>query len=213
MRHCRSLTNPAIRNGVRVNDSDIPGREGSIGPFPDQYAEPHVYARCIDSGAGNCVCGYAPRDQIHVQLAPGVDDPDHVTDAEIRFLGKAVAPEQRYLLSLAYQAGPDRRIMRGADGGRDFFTAAELEKAAWSFLPGGAMVGLFHGPEDTVGHFTVVESYIYRGPDWDVGDGIVIKAGDWLIGGIADEIAWDLYKRGRITGMSPQGVAKRRRAA
>lgn len=120
-------------------------------------------------------------------------------------------PEQRYLLSVAYQAGPDPRIRRGADGGRDYFTAEELEKAAWSYLPGGAQVGLFHGPEETVGHFRVTESYIYRGPDWDVGDGIVVKAGDWLIGGICDEIAWDLYKRGRITGMSPQGVARRRR--
>lgn len=120
-------------------------------------------------------------------------------------------PEQRYLLLVAYQAGPSERIRRGADGGLDYFTAAELEKACFSFLPGGAQVGLFHGPDDSIGHFTVTENYIYRGPDWDVGDDIVIKAGDWLIGGICDEIAWGLYKRGLITGMSPQGVAKRRR--
>src|SRR5690349_17549276 len=94
--------------------------------------------------------------------------------------------EQRYLLSLAYQAGPDPLIQKGADGGRDYFTAAELEKAAWSFLPGGAAVGLFHGPDETIGHFTVTESYIYRGPDWDLGD-VVVKSGDWLIGGICDE--------------------------
>lgn len=117
-------------------------------------------------------------------------------------------PEQRYLLSLAYQAGPDEKIQRGADGGRDYFTPAELEKAAWSFLPGGAAVGLFHGPDETIGHFTVTESYIYRGPDWDLGD-VVVKSGDWLIGGICDETAWDLYKRGLITGMSPQGTARR----
>lgn len=120
-------------------------------------------------------------------------------------------PEQRYLLLVAYQAGPSERIRRGADGGLDYFTAEELEKACFSFLPGGAQVGLFHGPDDSIGHFTVTENYIYRGPDWDVGDDIVIKAGDWLIGGICDEIAWGLYKRGLITGMSPQGVAKRRR--
>jgi hypothetical protein len=118
-------------------------------------------------------------------------------------------PEQRYLLGVAYQAGPDPRIQRGADGGRDYFSAAELEKAAWSFLPGGADVGLFHGPDDTVGHFTVTESYIYRGPDWHVGDGTVVKAGDWLVGGICDETAWRLYKSGRITGFSPQGQARR----
>jgi hypothetical protein len=118
---------------------------------------------------------------------------------------------QRYLLALAYQAGPDARITKGADGARDFFTPAELEKAAWSFLPGGANVGLFHGPEQTIGHFEVTESYIYRGPEWDLGEGIVVKSGDWLIGGICDEVAWNLYQNGHITGMSPQGTATRRR--
>jgi hypothetical protein len=122
------------------------------------------------------------------------------------------ATEQRYLLAVAYQADRDPRIQKGADGGRDFFSPEELEKAAWSFLPGGAKVGLFHGPDDTIGHFTVTESYIYRGPNWDFGDGVVVKSGDWLIGGICDEVAWDLYKRGLITGMSPQGVARRRAA-
>ena len=117
---------------------------------------------------------------------------------------------QRYLLAIAYQAGPDPRITKGADGARDFFSAAELEKAAWSFLPGGAKVGLFHGPDQTIGHFQVTESYIYRGPDWDMG-GNVVKSGDWLIGGICDPIAWKLYQDGHITGMSPQGTATRRR--
>jgi hypothetical protein len=74
-------------------------------------------------------------------------------------------------------------------------------------------VGLFHGPEQTIGHFDVTESYIYRGPDWDLGDGLVVKSGDWLVGGVCDEIAWDLYKSGHITGMSPQGSAKRRKVA
>ena len=114
---------------------------------------------------------------------------------------------QRYLLSLAYQAGPDPRIQKGADGGRDFFTEAELEKAAWRFAK-SRQVGLFHGPDNTVGHFEVTESYIYRGPNWAIGD-TVVKAGDWLIGGICDEVAWDLYERGLVTGMSPQGAARR----
>lgn len=117
--------------------------------------------------------------------------------------------EQRFVLGLAYQAGQDPRIAKGADGARDFFTPEELEKACWSFLPGGAQVGLFHA-DNTTGHMTVTESYIYRGPDWDQGDGTVIKAGDWLIGGICDDIAWQLVKSGKVTGFSPQGVAKRR---
>lgn len=120
---------------------------------------------------------------------------------------------QRYLLALAYQAGPDPRIKKGADGGRDYFTEAELEKAAWSFLKdGGRQVGINHiDGTETQGHFAVTESYIYRGPDWDCGDGVVIKSGDWLIGGICDEVAWDLHQKGLITGMSPQGTAKRRK--
>lgn len=56
--------------------NEIPGWEGSIGPFPGQYGLPHVYARNIHSGAGNCVCGAALADARHVQAAPGVPIPD-----------------------------------------------------------------------------------------------------------------------------------------
>lgn len=35
----------------------IPGYEGTVGPFPSQYGQRHVYARDVQSGAGNCVCG------------------------------------------------------------------------------------------------------------------------------------------------------------
>lgn len=121
-------------------------------------------------------------------------------------------PEQRYVLGIAYQAGPDPRIKRGADGGRDYFTADELEKAAWSFLQNGPSHGVFHA-DGTEGAATTVESYIYRGPDWDLGDGVVVKSGDWLIGAILSERSWQLYKAGKITGFSPQGTAKRRRVA
>lgn len=120
-----------------------------------------------------------------------------------------MADEQRYVLGVAYQAGPDPRIQRGADGGRDWFTAAELEKAAWGYLRNGPQVGMFHGPESTLGHAEVVESYVYRGPDWDLGDDVVVKSGDWLIGAVLDETAWGLFKAGRVTGWSPQGTARR----
>ena len=53
----------------------VPGWEGSTGPHPGQYGEPHVYARSVHSGAGNCVCGRALRAQVHVQAAPGVPVP------------------------------------------------------------------------------------------------------------------------------------------
>ena len=120
--------------------------------------------------------------------------------------------EQRYVLGIAYQAGPDPRIQKGADGHRDFISAEELEKAAWAFL-GKSLVGIYHA-DGTEGHAVVKESYIYRGPDWHItdilGNELVVKSGDWLVGAVLDEVAWDLYKRGLITGWSPQGGAKRR---
>ena len=122
-------------------------------------------------------------------------------------------PEQRYVLALAYQAGMDDRIVKGADGNRDYFTPAELEKAAWSFLGGPSEVGIFH-VDGTTGHATVVESYIYRGADWPMtaadGSQQVVKSGDWLIGMQLDPVAWQLYKSGRVSGVSIQGSAHRR---
>lgn len=58
--------------------NEIPGWEGSIGPFRSQYNKPHVYARNIHSGAGNCVCGRALGQSVHVQAAPGVPIPDEL---------------------------------------------------------------------------------------------------------------------------------------
>ncbi|MFJ4787568.1 XkdF-like putative serine protease domain-containing protein [Streptomyces sp. NPDC088794] len=121
-------------------------------------------------------------------------------------------PEQRYVLGVAHQAGPDPKIQRGLDGARDYFSPEELEKAAWTFLPSGAQVGLFHGPDNTVGHATVVESYIWRADPWDLGDGVTVRKGDWLIGAILDDTAWNLVKSGRVTGWSLQGTARRRPA-
>lgn len=121
------------------------------------------------------------------------------------------AEEKRFLLGLAYQAGADPRIRKGQDGGRDCFTPEELEKACWSFLPGGGQIGIAH-LDGTLGHMTVTENYIYRGPDWEQPSGLVIKSGmAWLIGGICDEYAWGLAKAGRVNGFSPQGGGFRRR--
>lgn len=122
--------------------------------------------------------------------------------------------EQRYVLGIAYQVGPDPRIAKGVDGGRDYFTAEELEKAAWSLLRNGPRSGLFHidGTDEDGGAAQIVESYIYR-PDepWDLGDGVVVRKGDWLVGAILSERAWQLHKAGKINGFSPQGEARRRR--
>jgi hypothetical protein len=60
--------------------NQIPGWEGSTGPFPNDYGNPHVYARNIHSGAGNCVCGRGLLDDLHVQAAPGVPIPKWMRD-------------------------------------------------------------------------------------------------------------------------------------
>lgn len=54
----------------------ISGFEGSTGPFPKEYHRPHVYARDIHSGAGNCVCGMDLGYHLHIEAAPGVPVPD-----------------------------------------------------------------------------------------------------------------------------------------
>lgn len=130
-------------------------------------------------------------------------------------IAKGDGEEQRYVLGVAYQAGPDPRIAKGLDGGRDFFSEIELEKAAWSLMFNGPRSGLFHidGTDADGGAAQIVESYIYRNEQpWDLGDGIVVRKGDWLVGAVLTPRAWDLYKAGKIGGFSPQGVARRRRA-
>lgn len=120
--------------------------------------------------------------------------------------------EQRFIVALAYQAGRDERIGKGLDEGRDFFTAEQLEKAADSFARNGMGGGAFH-LEGTDGEFEPTRSWIHYGPDWSVtgpdGSVTVVKAGDWLVGGYLSPNAWELYKRGKITGVSPQGTATR----
>lgn len=121
--------------------------------------------------------------------------------------------ENRFVLGVAYQAGRDPRIQKGADGGRDYFEPEELEKAAWWYASHGREVGTDH-TDGTTGAGTVVESYIYRGPDWvmkdTAGEEVIVKSGDWLLGAILDDAAWEAYKAGRFTGWSPQGSGRRR---
>lgn len=72
---------------------DIPGWEGTQGPFPGQYAAPHVYARDIRSGAGNCVCGADLWNTRHVMAAPGVPVPGSLRE-QISFMIRYI--RQRY---------------------------------------------------------------------------------------------------------------------
>lgn len=116
--------------------------------------------------------------------------------------------EKRYTLGVAYPA--DR-----LDGHGEFMRPDELEQTAWGYVTKGREIGLFHA-DGTVGHGTVVESYLYRGPDWTLtavdGSTQVVKAGDWLLGAVWDEAAWSLIKAGHVDGWSMQGVSLRRTA-
>ncbi len=120
--------------------------------------------------------------------------------------------ESRYTLGVAYPAmRPDVTI--AADGHRDFVGPDVLEKTAWAWMSQHRDVNLFH-QGGTSGHAQVVESYIYRGPDWTVSspvDGLpyVVKSGDWLLGTIWDTYGWDLVKAGLVRGWSPEGGARR----
>ena len=115
--------------------------------------------------------------------------------------------DQRYVLGVAY---PAARL----DGHAEFMNPAELEHTAWDYLRRGREIGLVHA-DGTTQHGDVVESYIYRGPDWELVDASgrtqVVKAGDWLLGVIFDERVWPAIKARQLDGWSIDGVAKRRR--
>ena len=124
--------------------------------------------------------------------------------------------ELKYSLGLAYPAwvAPGK----GADGYNDFCSDLALERCAWRWMAKNREIGLFHQDRpELAGHATVVESYIYRGPDWEVispvdGSKVVIKAGDWMLGTVWDDYGWSLVKSGRVNGWSPEGGARRRAA-
>lgn len=116
--------------------------------------------------------------------------------------------DQRFILGVAYQSGYDSGLSKGADGFTDYVDPADLEWAAWGFMRNNPVVGLNH-EDGTTGHVEIVESYIYRGPDWVQADGTVIKAGDWLLAGIVDEETWPAVERGDYTGWSPEGTGRR----
>lgn len=116
-----------------------------------------------------------------------------------------------------YSLGPAYPAMvapgRGADGYNDFISADALERAAWSWMTKSQQIGLFH-QDGLEGHATVVESYIYRGPDWHVVSPIdkneyVIRSGTWMLGTVWDDHGWELVERGLVRGWSPEGGAQR----
>jgi hypothetical protein len=113
--------------------------------------------------------------------------------------------ERRYTLMVAYPANkPDVAVAK--DGYQDFAGPEDVEDAAWNYM--------LKSRTDNAGD--VVESYIYRGPDWVItaadGSEQVIKSGDWLMGIRWNEQAWGDVLAGKINGVSMQGTALREEA-
>ena len=116
---------------------------------------------------------------------------------------------QRFVLGVAY---PSDQL----DGHKEWMSAEEVEQTAWDYCRKHRRIGFFHA-DGTEGHMDLVESYIYRGPDWvttDIdGNEQVIKAGYWVMGGIADEPGFEAIVAERADGWSMDGFKKRRVAA
>lgn len=134
-----------------------------------------------------------------------------ISAEKIVWFMKAEGKAKQYTLGVVYPKGE-------VDFHGDTMDEDELEKAAWSFMSKdgvGGRVGLMHRP-GTAGAGRVVESYVYRGPDWtmkraggkDKGEETV-RAGDWLMGVVWNEEAWKAVQAGEITGYSLQGVARK----
>jgi hypothetical protein len=134
-------------------------------------------------------------------------------------------PERRYTLNVIYPADK-ADVAVALDGHRDFASKAVVETAAWNYMRKSRDVGVFHNDAQAAaagttaqptGAAEVVESYIYRGPDWAIkgagGAEVVVKAGDWLGGFVWTPEAWKLIQEGKIGGVSVEGKATRRKAS
>ncbi|MHB1472401.1 MAG: XkdF-like putative serine protease domain-containing protein [Dermatophilaceae bacterium] len=140
-----------------------------------------------------------------ITTSPDPDDDELTPSLVVKALGMSDG-EQRFSLAVAYPA--DR-----VDGHGEYASPQTVEKAAWDYLAEHRQVGLFHA-DGIIGQGTVVESMVWRGPDWALeatdGSTQLIKAGDWLLGTVWEPDAWRLIKSGRVNGMSIQGIASHR---
>lgn len=105
---------------------------------------------------------------------------------------------QRYTLGVVYAKNE-------LDSEKDFATEDDLEKAAWEYLANTRDIGVMH-KDGTSGAGVLVESYIYRGPRWEV-EGQVVEPGDWVAGAIWEEPTFKRILNGDLTGWSLQGEA------
>lgn len=111
------------------------------------------------------------------------------------------ANETRYTLGIAY---PANRV----DVHGDYMSAEELEQSAWRFAKAGLAANGIQHKDGSGGAGDVVESYIYRGPKWDL-NGQVVNPGDWMMGVIWDRPTWEAIRKGKLNGFSIQGFAQR----
>lgn len=189
---------------------------------------------CVVAGTGTPDDNHGDSRQIVLRDLVAAADANSISPAEaVANIGAAlqvIAPEpedvakggkpMRFVLGAAYQPGKDPRIAKGVDGGRDYLTEAELEKAAHSFMLNGQQHGLFHVDGTTgMGLARPVESMVYRNSiPWVVpapggGPPVMIRKGTWLLGALLNDKGWQMYLDGKVGGWSPQGVARRRRAS
>lgn len=143
---------------------------------------------------------------------PGSAGPSYWDGESVKGVVVKSDDERKFTLMVAYPAhSPD--VGRARDGFQDFATAAEVEKACWSYMEKSREIGAFH-QDGTEGFGTLVENYIYRGPDWALkaADGTeqVIKDGDWLWGVRWTDDGWNAIKSGEAKGASMQGQVRRR---
>jgi hypothetical protein len=170
--------------------------------------EAFAYSEDLDAlmkSAGEPPVDKTERDAWFVKAFSG----DVATTVEKRgYVPIAKSDTQQYTLGVAY---PHSEV----DSHGDFTDEDELEQAAWNFMrsvvaKGEGGVGTDHadGTDDAA---QVVESYIYRGPEWTVDLGedetVVVKSGDWMVGAIWTDEAWERIEKDEITGWSIQGLA------
>lgn len=169
----------------------------------DLIAAANAQGQALNQTAQNICDSLAAKEGAHELAVTGEGGE---IDAVIKALEVPGAPK-RFVLGVAY---PVAKV----DGHGEFMTADEIERTAWDYARNYRRIGFFHA-DGTEGHADLVESYIYRGPDWvttDI-DGMeqVIKAGDWVMGGILDEPGFDLVRSRKADGWSVDGDARRRK--
>lgn len=153
-----------------------------------------------------------PDGRITIDTGPGEPAAKATWDGEhVQGVLVKAEDERRYSLHVAYPADK-ADVAVALDQHRDFASKQAVEDAAWDFMKAPA-IGLWH-EEDTDGAGEVVESYIYRGPEWVVKAGDAehtVREGDWMLGIRWSPETWALVKAGKIGGVSPQGTARRRK--